>query len=63
MKLMTPVAQDSLRKLYEDGVVLVLDTDQSIGPAVHRERELLAAAGIPPVSSPATCPEPSARTL
>lgn len=48
MKLMTPVAQDNLRRLHEAGAVLVVGTDQSSGPATHRELELLAAAGIPP---------------
>lgn len=47
MKLMTPVAQENLRKLHAGGAVLVVGTDQTIGPAVHREMELLAAAGIP----------------
>lgn len=49
MKLMTPVAQDNLRQIHEAGGVLVLGTDQTIGPAVHREMELLADAGIPPL--------------
>lgn len=47
MKLMTPVAQANLRQLHEAGAVLVLGTDQTLGPAVHRELELLAEAGIP----------------
>jgi imidazolonepropionase-like amidohydrolase len=50
MKLMTPVAQDNVRRLHEAGAVMVLGTDQTIGPAVHREMELLAAAGIPPAA-------------
>src|SRR5690606_33897689 len=49
MKLMTPVAQDNLRQIHEAGGVLVVGTDQTIGPAVHREMELLADAGIPPL--------------
>ena len=48
MKLMTPVAQENLRKIHEAGGVLVLGTDQTIGPAVHREMELLQDAGIEP---------------
>lgn len=47
MKLMTPVAQENLLKVHRAGGVLVLGTDQTIGPAVHREMELLAQAGIP----------------
>lgn len=48
MKLMTPVAQENLRRIHEAGGVLVLGTDQTIGPAVHREMELLQKAGIKP---------------
>lgn len=49
MKLMTPVAQDNVRKIHEAGGVLALGTDQSSGPAAHREMELLVGAGIPPL--------------
>ena len=48
MKLMTPVAQENLRKIHEAGGVLALGTDQTNGAAVHREMELLVAAGITP---------------
>ena len=47
MKLMTPVAQENLRQIHAAGGILALGTDQTNGPAVHREMELLAAAGIP----------------
>ncbi len=47
MKLMTPVAMENLRRLNAAGGVLVLGTDQTVGPAVHRELELLQQAGIP----------------
>lgn len=47
MKIMTPVAQENLRQLNAAGAVIALGTDQSSGPAVHREMELLVAAGIP----------------
>ena len=47
MKLMTPVAQENLRKIHAAGGILALGTDQTNGAAVHREMELLAAAGIP----------------
>lgn len=49
MKLMTPVAQENIYKINEAGGVVALGTDQSLGPAVHREMELLAAAGIQPL--------------
>jgi imidazolonepropionase-like amidohydrolase len=47
-KLMTPLAQENVRKLHEGGAILALGTDQTVGPAAHREMELLAAAGIAP---------------
>lgn len=47
MKLMTPVAMENLRRLHAAGGVLVLGSDQTLGPAVHREMELLQQAGIP----------------
>lgn len=47
MQIMTPVAQQNLRMIHDQGGILALGTDQSMGPAVHREMELLAAAGIP----------------
>jgi imidazolonepropionase-like amidohydrolase len=49
-KLMTPVAQENVRKLHEGGAILALGTDQTAGPAAHREMELLAAAGIAPAA-------------
>lgn len=49
MKIMTPIAQENLRRIHAAGGVVALGTDQTIGPAVHREMELLAAAGIPPL--------------
>jgi imidazolonepropionase-like amidohydrolase len=49
MKIMTPIAQENLRQIHAAGGVLVLGTDQSTGPDAHREMELLAAAGIPPL--------------
>lgn len=47
MKIMTPIAQENVRMIHAAGGVLALGTDQTIGPAVHREMELLVAAGIP----------------
>lgn len=51
MKIMTPIAQENLRKIHDAGGVLVLGTDQTIGPAVHRELELIVDAGIPPADA------------
>lgn len=48
MQIMTGIAQENLRKINEAGGVLVAGTDQSGGPDLHRELELLADAGIPP---------------
>jgi imidazolonepropionase-like amidohydrolase len=47
MQIMTSIAQENLRKINEAGGVLVAGTDQSTGPDLHRELELLADAGIP----------------
>lgn len=49
MKIMTTIAQENLRMINEAGGVLVAGTDQSSGPALHRELELLAVAGIPAI--------------
>lgn len=51
MKVMTPVAQENLRRLNDVGGVVVLGTDQSLGPAVHRELELLVDGGISPIDA------------
>jgi imidazolonepropionase-like amidohydrolase len=51
MKVMTPVAQENLKKLHEVGGVVVAGTDQSLGPALHRELELLVEGGIPPLDA------------
>ncbi len=47
MQIMTTIAQENLRMINEAGGVLVAGTDQSSGPALHRELELMADAGIP----------------
>jgi imidazolonepropionase-like amidohydrolase len=49
MKLMTPIAQENVRKIDAAGGVVACGTDQSSGPATQRELELLAAAGIAPL--------------
>ena len=51
MKVMTPVAQDNVKRVNEVGGVVVLGTDQSLGAAVHRELELLVNGGIPAVDA------------
>jgi imidazolonepropionase-like amidohydrolase len=48
MKIMTPIAQENLRMVHEQGGIIVTGTDQSLGPALHREMELLVAAGLSP---------------
>jgi imidazolonepropionase-like amidohydrolase len=50
MKIMTGIAQENLRKIQDGGGVLAVGTDQSSGPALHRELELLAEAGITPAA-------------
>ena len=47
MKLMTPICEENVRKIVAAGGVAALGTDQSSGPAAHREMELLVQAGIP----------------
>ena len=51
MKVMTPVAQDNLRQIVEGGGVIVLGSDQSSGPASHRELELMVEGGISPLEA------------
>lgn len=51
MKVMTPVAQENLRLIADAGGVIVLGSDQSSGPASHRELELMVAGGIPPLEA------------
>ena len=47
MKLMTPVAQENMRMIDSAGGIIAIATDQTLGPAVHREMELLQSAGVP----------------
>ncbi len=47
MKVMTPVAQDNMKRLNDVGKdIVAAGTDQTSGAALHRELELLAASGI-----------------
>lgn len=48
MKIMTTIAQENVQKINAAGGVLVAGTDQTTGPALHRELELMADAGISP---------------
>jgi imidazolonepropionase-like amidohydrolase len=48
MKLMTPICEENIRKVVTAGGVAALGTDQSSGPAAHREMELLVQAGLTP---------------
>jgi imidazolonepropionase-like amidohydrolase len=48
MRVMTPVAQENLRRLVAAGGVVVTGTDLSLGPDYHRELRLLQDAGIGP---------------
>ena len=41
MKVMTPVAQDNLFRIHAAGGIIALGSDQSSGPASHRELELM----------------------
>ena len=48
MKVMTEVAKENVRMVHAAGGVLVAGSDQTSGPAGHRELELLQDAGIAP---------------
>lgn len=51
MKIMTPVAQENLRQIHEAGGIIVLGSDQSLGPSSHRELELMVQGGISPLDA------------
>ena len=51
MKVMTPVAQNNLKKMNDGGAIVALGTDQTLGAAVHRELELLVGGGISPLDA------------
>ena len=64
MKVMTPVAQDNLKRLNAIGKdIVAAGTDQTSGPALHRELELLAAAGISPADVIVMATRNAARAL
>ncbi len=61
---MTPVAQDNMKRLNDAGKdIVAAGTDQSSGPALHRELELLAGAGISPADVIVIATRNAARAL
>jgi imidazolonepropionase-like amidohydrolase len=63
MAIMTPVAEDNIHRIDSAGGIVALGTDQSIGPAVHRELELLVDGGISPMNAIRIATLNSARFL
>jgi len=64
MKVMTPVAQENVRKLNAIGKdIIALGTDLSSGADTHRELELLVAGGVPPADAIVIGTRNSARFL
>jgi imidazolonepropionase-like amidohydrolase len=64
MKVMTPVAQDNMKRLNEVGKdIVATGTDQSSGPALHRELELLVGGGISPADAMVIATRNAARAL
>jgi imidazolonepropionase-like amidohydrolase len=64
MKVMTPVAQDNLKRLNDVGKdIVAAGTDQTSGPALHRELELLAGGGISPADVIVIATRNAARAL
>ena len=64
MKVMTPVAQDNMKRLNEAGKdIVAAGTDQTSGPALHRELELLAGGGISPADVLVIATRNAARAL
>src|ERR1700761_8359957 len=49
MKIMTPIAEENVRKIHAAGGTVACGTDQSSGAATQRELELLVASGISPL--------------
>jgi imidazolonepropionase-like amidohydrolase len=64
MKVMTPVAQDNLKRLNEVGKdIVAVGTDRSSGADVHRELELLVGGGIQPADAIVMATRNAARFL
>lgn len=51
MKIMTPAGQDNVKRIDAAGGIMALGTDQSGGPAAHRELELMVAGGVPTLNA------------
>ncbi len=51
MKVMTPAGQENVKKIDAAGGIMALGTDQSSGPAAHRELELIVNGGVPPLNA------------
>ena len=64
MKVMTPVAQENIRKLNAAGKdIIALGTDRSSGADVHRELELIVLGGVSPADAIVIATRNSARFL
>jgi imidazolonepropionase-like amidohydrolase len=64
MKVMTPVAQENMKRLNEIGKdIVAAGTDQSSGPALQRELELLVGGGISPADTIVIATRNAARAL
>lgn len=64
MKVMTPVAQENMKRLNEAGKdIVAAGTDQTSGPALHRELELLVGGGISPADAIVIATRNAARAL
>jgi imidazolonepropionase-like amidohydrolase len=64
MKVMTPVAQDNVKRLNAVGRdIIALGTDRSSGADVHRELELLVGGGISPADAIVIATRNSARFI
>ena len=46
-----PMVLKNIRGLYENGAILALGTDRSVGPFVQEELKLLVEAGVPPIDA------------
>ncbi len=46
-----PLVLKNIRGLHENGAILALGTDRSVGPFVQEELKLLVEAGIPPIDA------------
>ena len=64
MKVRTPIAQDNMKRLNEVGKdIVAAGTDQSSGPALQRELELLVGGGISPADAIVIATRNAARAL